>query len=210
MKVYRLLPTLFILASALSACSGAASPAPTATLASPTATPMPPTATPVPPSATPVPPTATPVPPTATAVPEPTQPGPGVGEIADFKVTQDGDFLLISFAFGGTPDDYNAYHIFIDADQSAQTGFQVGESGAEFLFENAGIFSYSGDGKSWSWNEAQAPELEFEPGSNTVSWKILRATLGLEKAKAADFTAQLVNKNWDAVGTTPKLTVEFK
>ncbi len=199
MKAYRLLPILFVLALALSACGGKATPAPTAT-------PVPPTATPVPPTATPVPPTATPVPPTAT-------PGPtalATGEIADFKVTQDGDFLVISFTFGGTPDDYNAYHIFIDADQSATTGFQVGEIGAEFLFENAGIFSYNGDGKSWSWNEVQAPELEFEPGSNTVSWKISRATLGLDKVKAADFIAQLVDKNWDAAGTTPKLTVEFK
>jgi hypothetical protein len=143
-------------------------------------------------------------------VPEPTQPSLGVGEIADFKVTQDGDFLVIAFTFGGTPGDYNANHILIDADQSAKTGFQVGEIGAEFLFENAGIFSYNGDGKSWSWNEVQAPELEFEPGSNSVSWKILRATLGLDKVQAADFIAQLVNKNWDAVGTTPKLTVEFK
>ncbi|GAB4490913.1 MAG: hypothetical protein Fur0016_12410 [Anaerolineales bacterium] len=189
MKAYPLLSILFVLSLALAGCGGQSTPAPTDT---------------------PVPPTATSVPPTATATLEPTPAGPGVGEIADFKVTQEGDFLVISFTFGGTPDDYNAYHIFIDADQSAQTGFQVGESGAEFLFENATVFSYNGDGSSWSWNEVQAPELEFEPGSNTVSWKISRATLGLDKVQAADFIAQLVNKNWDAVGTTPKLTVEFK
>ncbi|MGC8856181.1 MAG: hypothetical protein ACP5QU_05230 [Anaerolineae bacterium] len=196
MKAYPLLSILFVLSLALAGCGGQATLAPTNT--------------PVPPTATPVPPTATPVPPTATASPESTQAGSGVGEIADFKVTQDGDFLLISFAFGGTPDDYNAYHVFIDADQSPTTGFQVGESGADFLFENAVVFSYNGDGTSWSWNEVQASELEFEPGNNTVSWKISRATLGLDKVQAADFIAQLVNKNWDAVGTTPKLTVEFK
>jgi hypothetical protein len=196
MKLQKLLPVLLVLSLALVACGGkAAAPSPTATSAPPTATPVPPTATPVP----------------ASPTPEPTQPpAPGVGEISDFKVEQDGDFLLISFVFGGTPDDYNAYHIFIDADQSATTGFQVGEIGAEFLFENASVFSYSGDGSSWNWNEVQASDLEFEPGTNNVSWKISRATLGLDKAKSADFIAQLVNKNWDAVGTTPKLTVEFK
>lgn len=189
------LSLIFLLAFLLSACGG---PTPT-----PTATPVPTK----PPTPTPVPPTPTPIPPTPTPEPTPTAAAVTSAEIRDFQVKMEGDLLLISFAYSGKVGDYNAFQIFVDADQSAKTGFRIGGIGAEFLMENAGVFAYNGDGSSWSWQQVQAP-LEFEP-EPIASWKVPRAALNLDKASGADFIAQLVNTNWDAAATTEKLTVQF-
>ncbi|MCX7608794.1 MAG: hypothetical protein N2049_06215 [Anaerolineales bacterium] len=189
-KVWFLL-TGVLLVLWLSACGGKTTPTIT-----PTDTPAP-TATAVP--------TDTPEP-TATRAPAPVT----VGEISDLKIQQEGDNIIITFKFSGKPSDYNAFHIFVDVDQSTKKGFRVSGTGAEFMLENSSLFAYNGDGSSWSWQQVQAPNMEFEVGENTVSWKLPLADLGLSKGKAADFVAQLVNTNWDAVATTQKVSVEFK
>lgn len=195
MKRWIGLSLVLLLAFLLSACGGP-TPAPTATPA-PTK----------PPTPTPAPPTPTPVPPTPTPEPTPTVAVVTSAEISDFQVKAEGDLLLISFAYSGSVGDYNAFHIFVDTDQSASTGFRVGGIGAEFLLENAGLFAYDGDGSSWNWKQVTAP-MEFEP-EPIASWKVSRTSLNLAQAKGADFVAQLVNTNWDAVATTQKLTVQF-
>lgn len=172
----------------------------------PTNTPQPPTATPVPPTATPVP-TDTPIPtstPTHAAGPVTT------GAINDFKVVVEGDVLVISFAFTNKASDYNAFHVFIDTDQSSKAGYKISGAGAEIMIENASVYLYNGDGSNWAWQQVQAPNLEYEVGENTVSWKVPLADLNLKKGQSADFVAQLVNTNWDAVATTMKQTVELK
>ncbi len=188
-----------LLAFLLAACGGGGA-------AAPTSTPVPPTATPVPPTATPVPPTATP-----TETPKPVGGGPLTSaSITNFKVEQQGSAIVISFDFSGSTSDYNAFHVFVDSDNSAATGYRVSGIGAEFMLENAGLFSYGGDGASWSWSQVSPADVGFNPAEPTVSWTIERAVLKLDKATAAAFVAQLVNTNWDAVATTPKLSVEFK
>ncbi len=188
---FKLLIGLTLAALLLAACGKQAAPSPTAT---------------------PIPPTATPVPPTDTPIPSPTHAAAPVtaGEISNFKVEQDGNLLTISFEFSGKSSDYNAFHVFIDADQAATTGYKVSGMGAEFMIENVSLFAYKGDGSSWQWEQVTVTNLEYQPGENIALWKISRADVNLTQAKAADFVAQLVNTNWDAVGTTQKLTVEFK
>jgi hypothetical protein len=189
--------TLGLLVLLLTAC---ATPTP-----APTATPLPPTATPVPPTETPAP-TATP-----TETPQPVGGGPVTSaSITNFKVEQQGSAIVISFDFSGHTSDYNAFHIFVDSDNSAATGYKVDDIGAEFMLENASLFSYGGDGDSWAWNQVSPADVGFNPAEPTVSWTVERAALKLDKATAAAFVAQLVNTNWDTVATTPKLAVEFK
>lgn len=190
MKPSTLAPLFLALALVLSACGGGAP-------ATPTATPIPPTATPVP--------TDTPTP-TATHAAAPVT----TGEINDFKAVVEGDMLVISFAYSGKSTDYNAFHIFVDTDQSAKTGYKVSGIGADFMLENAALFSYNGDGSSWSWQQVTAPNMEFEVGDTTVSWKVPLTDLGLAKGKTVDLVAQLVNTNWDAVATTQKMSIEIK
>ena len=189
--------TLGLLVLLLAAC---ATPTP-----APTATPLPPTETPVPPTETPAP-TATP-----TETPQPVGGGPVTSaSITNFKVEQQGSAIVISFDFSGHTTDYNAFHIFVDSDNSAATGYKVGGIGAEFMLENASLFSYGGDSASWAWNQVSPADVGFNPAEPTVSWTVERAALSLDKVTAAAFVAQLVNTNWDAVATTPKLAVEFK
>ena len=189
--------TLGLLVLLLAAC---AKPTP-----APTATPLPPTATPVPPTETPAP-TATP-----TETPQPVGGGPVTSaSIPNFKVEQQGSAIVISFDFSGHTTDYNAFHIFVDNDNSAATGYKMSGIGAEFMLENASLFSYGGDGASWAWNQVSPADVGFNPAEPTVSWTVDRAVLKLDKATAAAFVAQLVNTNWNAVATTPKLAVEFK
>lgn len=184
---------------ALSACGQTPASAPTSTPLPPINTPQPPTATSAP-TDTPAP-TATP---THAAGPVTT------GAINDFKVTLEGDILVISFGFSNKSTDYNAFHVFIDTDQSSKTGYKVSGAGADLMIENATIFTYNGDGSSWGWQQVQAPNLEYEVAETAVSWKVPLAELGMQKGKAADFVAQLVNTNWDAVATTMKMSVDLK
>ncbi len=189
MKVKTFL-TLGLLVLWLMAC-GKSTPAPTATPVVPTKTPAP---------------TATP-----TNTPEPVGGGPVTSaSITNFKVEQQGSAIVISFDYSGHTTDYNAFHVFVDSDNSAATGYKVSGLGAEFMLENASLFSYSGDGSSWSWSQVSPADVGFNPAEPTVSWTVERAALQLDKATTAAFVAQLVNTNWDAVATTPKLTVEFK
>lgn len=187
-----------VLVFALSACGQTPAPAPTSTpLPPPTNTSQPPTNTPAP--------TNTPVPtPTHAAGPVTT------GAINDFKVTLEGDTLVVSFAFTNKASDYNAFHVFIDTDQSSKTGYKVSGTGADLMIENATIFTYNGDGSSWGWQQVQSPNLEYEVAETAVSWKVPLADLGMQKGKSADFVAQLVNTNWDAVATTMKLSADLK
>lgn len=192
MKTIAWLSLGLILSLLLTAC-GAATPSP-----SPTPTKAPPTPTP-----TPVP---TPVP---TPTPEPTPtPAPPPASIDDFQAGPEGDRLLISFAFTGEKGNYNAFQIFIDADQSANTGYRISDIGAEFLIENAGLFAYKGDGSSWNWEQIATAELEFEVEEGKVSWKVRPADMNLKSGSGIALVAQLVDTNWNAAATTQKLTVE--
>lgn len=190
---------VFVIALAASACAAPA----------PTPTPVPPTPTPAPTLTPPPTPTPTPVP-TPTPAVTPTKAPLTSGEIRDLKFEVVDGVLQISFAFSGESSDYNAFHVFVDADQSPKTGYLISGAGADFLMENAGLFSYKGGGSDWNWEPVSAPDMAFEMGKNTVLWKVKLADLKLDKAKAADFVAQLVNINWDAVATTQKVTKELK
>ncbi len=151
--------------------------------------------------------------PTDTPAPTPTHAAGPVttGAINDFKVTLEGDTLVVSFAFTNKPSDYNAFHVFIDTDQSSKTGYKVSGTGADLMIENATIFTYNGDGSSSglaasagapTWNT----KLPKPPSPGRCRWP----TWECKKAKRLISSARLVNTNWDAVATTMKLSVDLK
>lgn len=124
-------------------------------------------------------------------------------------MARQGDMLQISFQFSGQAGDYNAFHIFIDADQSPATGYRISGTGAELLLENGGLFTYKGDGSSWRWEPLPAPSMIYEVIGNNVKWEVKIDELKLSKARAIDVVAQLVNKEWNAAATTPRLTFDL-
>jgi len=102
-----------------------------------------------------------------------------------------------------------SFQVFIDTDRSAATGYSINGIGADSLLEGPKAYTYKGDGKSWDWGELTASP-EYTPTEGLVTWKIGKEPLGLAQAAGADFVAQLVDTNWDAVASTPKTPFEFK
>lgn len=165
------------------------------------------------PSPTPVP-TDTPPPATPTPEPSPTTgvtqaPAVTQAEISDFSIKVESEKVIISYKFSGKTADYNALKFFVDVDQSAGTGYKVGGLGAEFMAENAGLFAYKGDGSSWDWEQVTTG-MEFEVVDNIVTWSVPKPDVKLSDAEKADFAAQLVNTNWDAVALAIARDVALK
>src|SRR6185312_7381644 len=46
------------------------------------------------------------------------------------------------------------FRVYIDTDRSADSGFQYGGVGAEFLLENNSLYRYAGSGSDWAWTSA--------------------------------------------------------
>lgn len=91
-------------------------------------------------------------------------------EITGIELEASDNEYLIRFSYTGKPEDYNAFQIFIDADDKPATGFNIGEIGAEYMLENDSFFEHTG-GNGWSWKSASG-ELPFINKNNTVTWKL--------------------------------------
>lgn len=90
------------------------------------------------------------------------------------------------------------YRVYIDADQSPTTGFQVGGIGADYLIEqNIGyapkLWSYSGTGGDWTWTFQKRVDYIFNPGGDT---KIIYIV------PKSDFTTQSLGSSITDVGQT--------
>ena len=64
------------------------------------------------------------------------------------RATNDDTTISYTFSYTGTR---KYFRVYIDADQKLTTGFSLGGIRAEYLIENAYLYSYAGDGKSWVW-----------------------------------------------------------
>jgi hypothetical protein len=110
--------------------------------------------------------------------PNPTEPTGDVGQagadITDLWAFNSTDNLFLSYAVGGSfayaP---YFYHIFIDVDEDAGTGYRYQDSaavGAEFMVENTGLWEYTGTGGSnWSWTPAAGMTLATTGGRVELS-----------------------------------------
>ncbi len=113
------------------------------------------------------------------------------------------EYLNLQFAFTGAPERYNGFQVFLDIDQNPATGFSVGSLGAEFLLENDTLNAYAGSGSDWNWTPLEN-EIVFLNDMPTARWSVLLADLG--SPQALDFVAQLVDKDWNTIFTSPKQT----
>jgi hypothetical protein len=72
--------------------------------------------------------------------------------------------------------------VYIDTDRSPSTGFQRGGLGANFLIENASLYSYSGSGTDWSWSFVKSiAQTTGGSGNGSVNWSkwdLSRSDLG--------------------------------
>jgi len=124
--------------------------------------------------------------------------------ISNPQISNDAENIYLSFDYvSGT---YNAFQIFIDADQNLQTGYVINGIGAETLFENHTWNLYDGSGSDWKW-EPTALLIHFEDTGSQVRWNILRT---LFHSSNLDIVLQIVDAHWNAAFTTQKMTYTLK
>jgi hypothetical protein len=92
--------------------------------------------------------------------------------IANTAASNDATTVSYAFDYAGTP---SFFRVYIDADQNAATGFAAGPGvGADFLLENAGLWTHTGSG--WSWSSDGA--VTFAASNQHASWTVARARIG--------------------------------
>jgi len=124
--------------------------------------------------------------------------------ISNIQISNDADNLYLSFDYTGS--DYNAFQMFIDADQDPQTGYLIHGIGAETLFENHTMNIYNGSGNDWNWAPTELL-IHFEDMSGQIRWNISRSLL---RSSKLDIVFQLVDTNWDIVFVTDQMTYTLK
>ena len=68
------------------------------------------------------------------------------------------------------------FRVFVDTDQSPDTGFARAGIGADYLVENGRLYRYSGSGRDWAWGFVTI--VDYTTANLTASWTIARADLG--------------------------------
>jgi hypothetical protein len=60
------------------------------------------------------------------------------------------------------------------------TGFAANGAGAEYMIENSTLYSYTGDGSSWSWSSIGAANMSpsTQGATGTTTWSITRSAIG--------------------------------
>jgi len=130
----------------------------------------------------------------------PTLPAASGDLITNAQVFHDAEMVHLSFDYAsGT---YNAFQLFVDADQSPDTGYIINGIGAEALFEDHTWNSYDGSGTDWKWQPTEVLIL-FDDTGNHVSWNISRTLLNSSRF---DYVFQLVDASWSTAFVTQKAT----
>jgi len=114
------------------------------------------------------------------------------------QISNDAETIQLSFDYASGK--YNAFQLFIDADQNAGTGYRFNGIGAEMLFENQTWNIYNGAGTDWTW-EPTEPLIDFTDTGSHARWNFSRELL---EASQFDIVFQIVDMNWDTVFTTQK------
>ena len=98
---------------------------------------------------------------------------PEVYDILYLKSAYNSDLLFFNFTIAGlypwSGGDTYIYQVFVDADNDASTGYQVGGLGADYLLEYEPGFMprlwlYTGNGSTWSWSVIYKEDYMYNPG----------------------------------------------
>jgi hypothetical protein len=89
------------------------------------------------------------------------------------RATNDDTAVSYTVSYTGT---HKYFRVYIDADQKPTTGLAVAGIRAEYLIENAYLYSYAGDGKSWVWTRIGSSG--YGNTGTDASWRVPRAALG--------------------------------
>ena len=100
-------------------------------------------------------------------------------DIVDLWCIEDDSVFYFSYTVAGNFNHYNNYyHLFLDTDMNASTGYPFGAIGADYMVENNNLFRYTGSG-DWSWTPISGIEIVYS--GNRVEMGISKDTIGLEE-----------------------------
>jgi hypothetical protein len=98
-------------------------------------------------------------------------------DLLSAKVARVGDQLVFTMHFVGAAQPL--VHIFINADNAAQTGFQTANmQGADLLIENASLFTHSGSPQDWNWQPVG--NVTSAPAGNDLTITVPLSLSGLK------------------------------
>ena len=94
-------------------------------------------------------------------------------DIIELSSAYNSEFMFFNLTVSGlypwSGGSNSVYQIFVDADNNANTGYEVGGIGADYLIEYQSgyvprLYNYTGTGTSWSWNFLKREEYSYNPG----------------------------------------------
>ncbi len=123
---------------------------------------------------------------------------PTYAAISGQQATNDGTYVYYQYSYTGTP---TYWHIYIDTDQSASTGYKVQGIGANYMLENSTLFQYTGSGTTWSWSAVKS--VTYSNSTGLAKWTVARSDIGDTACPNAD---NLVFETANKSGSTLDIT----
>ncbi|MGB1310909.1 MAG: spondin domain-containing protein [Leucothrix sp.] len=88
------------------------------------------------------------------------------------------------------------WQIYFDTDNDPQTGFSVGDIGADFVLEGRSLASYTGSGSDWSWNSVALAEYSSGDNDQQLEMKLPLSAFGaISDIKVSLFTRNVAFTN---------------
>ncbi|MCW3059468.1 MAG: Parallel beta-helix repeat protein [Capsulimonas sp.] len=87
----------------------------------------------------------------------------------------DGTNLYYKATYTGS---YAHFHVYLDTDSSAATGYTVAGVGADYLIEDTGLYHSTANGATWSWTSTAGTVTQTAPGAGTVQFSVPLSSIG--------------------------------
>ncbi|MGD8780838.1 MAG: DUF4832 domain-containing protein [Ignavibacteria bacterium] len=109
-------------------------------------------------------------------------------DLDDMWITEDEDWIYISYMLAGDFSESYFYHVFFDIDNNPTTGYHTAESyaGIDFMIENQYLWKYSGENGEWGWTSKG--EVDFKIGTvekNRVELAVSKNSLEIDGSQTS-------------------------
>ena len=99
--------------------------------------------------------------------------GGGTSTISSVTEAVTGGNLKFSYHYTGT---WTYYHVFIDTDRSAATGYTIAGLGANYMIENGNLYRSTANGSGWNW--ASAGTVTYTNSGGVATFTVPLTSIG--------------------------------
>ena len=103
----------------------------------------------------------------------------------------DGSSLYYKASYTGS---YAHFHVYLDTDSNASTGYTVNGVGADYLIEDTALYRSTANGGTWSWASASGAVTETAPVAGTIQFSVPLSAIG--SPTSARIAFQGADANW--------------